>query len=261
MTNNVIGTGYFLAKTMGKAINDYKMIQEGDRVLVGVSGGKDSLSLLNLLHARQEWVPIHYDIIAVHVHTDYEYANSVQLDWIKNYFEEKRYSYFIDHIKIAEDTKQKKIYMEDTDFLPRNKRDLRGVGCFWCSWNRRKSLFNLANKFRCNKVALGHHLDDIVQTTLLNMLYNGEISTMSPKVKMFKGELDIIRPFAYAEEKDIIRYSKTQNYPNYTCKCPHGEESERRHMKNILKEIEKVCPNVKNNIFNSMKRIKKDYLV
>jgi len=261
MAKNVSGVGYFLAKTMGKAINHYKMIKDGDRILVGVSGGKDSLSLLNLLHARRDWVPIHYDIIAVHVYTDYEYANSVQLDWIKNYFEERNFNYFIDHIKITKTNIDESSDAEEIGFLPRDKKQFKGVGCFWCSWNRRKSLFRLANKFRCNKVALGHHLDDIVQTTLLNIFYNGEISTMAPKVSMFKGELDIIRPFAYAEEKDIIRYAKTQKYPNYTCKCPHGEESERRHMKNLVGDVEKVCPDVKINIFNSMKRIKKDYLV
>lgn len=238
-------TGYFLAKRAGKAIHDYKMIKDGDRVLVGVSGGKDSLTLLTLLHERKRWIPIDYDIIAVHVQTDYRCKNCIHVETLKKFFEDRRYKYHIDYIEI----------------LKNPDGSTNEINCFWCSWNRRKSLFNLANKFGCNKVAFGHHRDDIVQTTLLNLFYLGEISTMVPKVSMFKGELDIIRPLAYVQEKDIVRFAREQNFPSQLCACPNGQNSQRKKMKEIIQELEKICPHVKNNIFNSMKRIKKDYLV
>lgn len=245
MVKNVTGTGYFLAKKIGAAIGDYEMIKDGDRVLVAVSGGKDSLTLLKLLHERKEWIPIDYEILAVHVQTDYRCANCVHLTVLKNFFEKNSLRYVIDKIQI----------------LTNPDGSTNEINCFWCSWNKRKSLFTIAGKYKCNKIAFGHHKDDIAQTTLLNLFYNGEISTMAPKVKMFDGELDIIRPLAYVEEKDIVRYAKEQNFPSHLCACPHGQKSQRKHMKDILREVEKVCPNVKTNIFNSMKRIKKDYLV
>lgn len=88
-----------------------------------------------------------------------------------------------------------------------------------------------------------------------------KMGTMSPKVSMFNGELDIIRPLAYVEEKDIVRFAREQNFPSQLCACPNGQRSQRRRMREIIQELEKICPNLKDNIFNSMKRIKKDYLV
>lgn len=237
--------GYFLAKKVGRAIGQYEMIKDGDRVLVGVSGGKDSLTLLTILHERKKWVPIKYDIIAVHVQTDYRCGSCIHLETLKQFFEQKGYEYFFDKINI----------------LKNPDGTVNEINCFWCSWNKRKSLFNMAQKHKCNKVAFGHHKDDIVQTTLLNLFYNAEISTMSPKVTMFNGELDIIRPLAYVEEKDIIRYAKQENFPSHLCACPQGQKSQRKQMKDILHELEKVCPHVKSNVFNSLKKIKKDYLI
>jgi tRNA 2-thiocytidine biosynthesis protein TtcA len=198
-----------------------------------------------LLHERKQWVPIEYEIIAVHVQTDYRCANCVHLTVLKDFFEKNAYKYCFDKIQI----------------LKNPDGSTNEINCFWCSWNKRKSLFNLAGRHKCNKVAFGHHKDDIVQTTLLNLFYNSEISTMAPKVKMFEGELDIIRPLAYVEEKEIIKYAKEQDFPSHLCTCPYGQRSQRRYVKDLLFEIEKICPNVKSNIFNSMKRIKKDYLI
>lgn len=237
--------GYFLAKKIGRAIGEYKMIQDGDRVLVGVSGGKDSLTLLTILHERKKWLPIDYEILAVHVQTDYKCKNCTHLDTLKKFFEERGYSYVIDNIEILKNPDGTK----------------NEISCFWCSWNRRKSLFKMAEKYKCNKVAFGHHKDDMAQTMLLNLFYHAEISTMAPKVSMFNGELDIIRPLAYVEEKDIVSYSKEQEFPSHLCACPHGQRSQRRQMKDILNNLEKICPHVKNNVIRSMKRVKKDYLV
>lgn len=243
-TGKPSGVGYFIARKLGKAINDYNMIKDGDRVLVGVSGGKDSMTLLALLHERKKWVPIDYEIIAAHVQTDFRCSECVHEETLRNFFEGRKYKYVFDKVNI----------LKNPDGTT-NK-----VNCFWCSWNRRKSLFTLASKLKCNRVAFGHHRDDIAQTTLLNLFFHGEISTMSPKVNMFEGELDIIRPLAYVDEKHIVKYAKQQNFPSQLCRCPYGQNSQRRQIKNMINEVEKVCPNVKLNIFNSMKRIKKEYL-
>lgn len=245
MGRTITGTGYFIAKKMGKAINDYDMIKEGDRIIVGVSGGKDSLTLLTLLHERKRWVPIDYDILAVHIQTDYRCRNCIHVETLKRFFEERGYKY----------------YMESINILKNPDGTTNQISCFWCSWNRRKALFTLADRFNCNKVAFGHHRDDIVETILMNLFFEAEISAMSPKVSMFGGKLQIIRPLAYVEEKDIIRFAKEQGFPSNLCACPNGQLSQRKKMKEVIRDLEKICPHVKNNIFNSLTRIKKDYLV
>lgn len=245
MGRTLRSSDYYLVRKIGKAINDYKMIQDKDRVLVGVSGGKDSLTLLSVLHERKKWVPIDYDVVAVNIQSDYKCSNDIDLDSLRDFFEKNNYEYHIHNIKI-------------TGGQSKNKDS---INCFWCSWNRRKCLFELAVKFKYNKVALGHHLDDIVQTILLNLFYQAEISAMVPKVRMFNGELDIIRPLAYVEEKEIIRFAKKKEFPVKVCKCPNSQDSQRTHMRKMIEGLEKVCPHVKKNIFNSLKNIKKDYLV
>ena len=146
-------------------------------------------------------------------------------------------------------------HIEKVKIKPKN------ISCFWCSWNRRKALFEVADRFGCKKVALGHHKDDIIETILLNLFFHGEISAMSPKQELFKGKIIIIRPLAYVEEDMIRRFARTAGFPHQKCACPNSITSNRTKIAQIIKDLEKVCPELKTNIFKSVKRIKEDYLL
>ncbi|MCK9603150.1 MAG: tRNA 2-thiocytidine(32) synthetase TtcA [Candidatus Omnitrophica bacterium] len=234
------GQEFYISKRMGRAIMDYKMLSEGDRIAVAVSGGKDSLTLLRVLNDRRTFVPIKYEILAVHI--DLGYPRSFAKPLVK-YFKELGVNYHIEKVDVLKKTKRK------------------DISCFWCSWNRRKALFETANRFGCTKVALGHHKDDVIETILLNLFFQGEISAMSPKQELFGGKITLIRPLAYVEEYMIKRFAKEEKLPHDTCKCPNSFTSNRTKMGNIINELKKVCPDVKTNIFRSVKRIKKDYLL
>jgi len=234
------GPEFYISKRVGRAIIDYKMITEGDRILVGVSGGKDSLTLLKVLADRQKFVPIKYSLVACHI--DMGYPRSISRI-IGKYLKEQGVEYHI--VKV--------------DTL-RKMRDKRKITCFWCSWNRRKALFETAARLKCNKVALGHHLDDIDETILLNLFFLGEISTMKPCQEMFKGKLSIIRPLCYTEEDLIRRFSKSLGFPHHTCDCPNSTISRRQTMTKIIGGLQRICPEVRTNIFRSVKRIKTEYL-
>jgi len=162
---------------------------------------------------------------------------------------------------LAEYFKSQKInyHIEKVDILKGKTR--KDISCFWCSWNRRKALFQVANRFGCTKVALGHHKDDIIETILMNLFFHGEISAMAPKQELFKGKIVLIRPLAYVEEDMIRRFAKEAGFPHEKCACPNSLTSNRTRIANIIRELVRVCPDVKTNIFRSVKRIKQDYLL
>ncbi|MDD5120424.1 MAG: ATP-binding protein [Candidatus Omnitrophica bacterium] len=234
------GVEYYISKGMGRAIMDYKMLADGDKVGVAVSGGKDSLALLRLLLERKAFVPIKYEVIALHIDMGFPKSISAKLE---KYFKKLKIEYQI--IK--------------SDVLKRTEKTR--INCFWCSWNRRKELFIAADKLGCTKIALGHHMDDIIETILLNLFFQGEISSMAPKQELFNGKITIIRPLAYVEEYLIERFAKQSKLGHDSCICPHSLASNRNKVGRIIRDLEKVCPDVKKNIFRSLKRVKKDYLL
>ena len=240
MAQKVDKLTFFLSKKVGKALTDYGMIQDKDKILVAVSGGKASLALLKILQYRKSFVPVKYELLAVHIDMGY---HCIHPKVLAEYFKKEGYKYRIKKINILKG------------------KDRSSISCFWCAWNRRKALFEMADKFGCNKIALGHHKDDIIETILLNLFFNGEISAMAPKQELFKGKVTIIRPLAYVEEKELIRFSHRINFPHPRCKCPNSDTSRRATVGDIIKGLEKICPNLKTNIFNSVKKIKKDYLL
>ena len=124
--------------------------------------------------------------------------------------------------------------------------------CFWCSWNRRKTIFLKAHELGCKKVAFAHHLDDLAETTLMNLFYHSKLETMNPYLEMFDGEIIIIRPLIYIAEKDIIRFAEMSNFPKSTYQCPNSITSKRAFIKNLLNEIEKQSPYVKINLFRAV---------
>lgn len=239
-----------LLRKVGKAISDYKMIENNDRICIAVSGGKDSLSLLKLLNERRRFVPIKYDLLALHIDMGYRCIHPKVLE---EYFEENNYNYHIERIDIFSPkanapTAEKEKSRED-------------ISCFWCSWNRRKTIFETAAKFGCNKIALGHHFDDIIQTILLNLFFHGEISAMSPKQELFEGKIIIIRPLCYVEERLLEKFATESGFPHPQSICPNVINSKRTLIKNIISGLVKVDSKVKKNIFRSVKRIKRDYLL
>lgn len=216
------------------------MLSEGDKILVAVSGGKDSLTMLQVLQERRKFVPIKYDLLAVHVDMGYPCHHPKIL---AEHFKRLGVNYHIEKLDILKGKSRK------------------DISCFWCSWNRRKALFEVADRLGCTKVALGHHRDDIIQTTLLNMFFQGEISTMCPLQKLFDGKITIIRPLAYVEEELIRKFVKTLDFPHHKCTCPNAATSKRTKIEGIIKELEKICPEVRTNIFRSVKRVKSEYLL
>jgi tRNA(Ile)-lysidine synthase TilS/MesJ len=237
------GSRYLLQvqKTVGKAINRYGLIAAGDRVAVGVSGGKDSIVLLESLAVRRRWIPIHYDIHAVHVQVK---GITVELD--RDYYRK-----FCGELDIA--------FHHRTIEIDLN-RDPGKTVCFVCAWHRRKELFSAVKELRCRRLALGHHMDDALETLLLNMTFNSSISSMPPKLPMFGGEFDIIRPLILLKEKEVERYARIREFPTYKTRCPYGDTTRRADMKRIIGELASMNKKAKNNIFRSLSNIHKEYL-
>ncbi len=226
---------------MGKAIHRYGLIHDGDRILVGVSGGKDSLTLLCLLNERRKRVPINYELIPVHIDLGFGSDRSKVL---RDFFEREGFFYHIEYTEIGRKA---------------NSPENRENPCFLCSWERRKKLFSLANHFKCNKIALGHHKDDIIETLLLNIFYSAEISTMLPLQPLFKGKITLIRPLALVEEKKIERFAKEMDLPFSPSGCPVSGKTKRREIKEWIEALARKNPKVKGNIFRSLSNIKLEY--
>lgn len=226
----------YVYKTMGKAIADYNMLKDKDRVLIAVSGGADSLSLLKLFDMRKSRIPIEFEFIACFVDASFI---KVDKNILIDYFNSQGIKYVVKELALEEKT----------------------VNCFWCSWNRRKILFETAREFNCNRVALGHNMDDIIETTLMNIFFFGEVSTSPPVLDMFKGEIKLIRPLCYLQKREILNFASKMNFPDAHYECPYGKDTRRQFVKEMIKNLEKECPFVKKNIFRSLKRVRKDYLL
>jgi tRNA 2-thiocytidine biosynthesis protein TtcA len=228
---------------MGKAIHRFGLIEDGDRILVGVSGGKDSLTLLHLLNERRKRVPIRYELIPVHIDLGF---NSGRTEILKDFFESRGLSYQIEFTDIGKRA---------------NSSENRENPCFLCSWERRKRLFYLAQHLKCNKIALGHHQDDIIETFLLNIFYSAEISTMLPLQTLFKGKITLIRPLALIEEKKVERFAREMNLPFGPGGCPVSGKTKRKEVKELIETLGKKNRKIRGNIFRSLSNIKMEYLL
>jgi tRNA 2-thiocytidine biosynthesis protein TtcA len=232
-----------VSKAVGRAIHHYKMISNGDKIAVGLSGGKDSLTLIWALQERLSRIPVHYSLFAVYVGLGFE-RDPVRL--ITNYCRDMGY----------------RLQVEYTDFGKLAHSDEnRENPCFLCSRLRRKRLFEVANALGCNKLALGHNMDDIIETLFLNMCYSGEISTMVPCQPFFGGELTVIRPLAFLDGPTINRFAQDQAFPEFENPCPTAKTSKRREVKQMLNRLYATNRKIKGNIFRSMSHVKTDYLL
>ena len=231
-----------VSRRAGKAIGDFGMIEAGDKIAVAVSGGKDSISLLHVLRHRQKIAPIKFEFAAVHIDFEFKDFNP---EGLIAYLKREGFPYLIEKVESLKGER-----WEDID-------------CFWWSRNRRKALFEIAYRLGYTKIAFGHHMDDIVETILLNQFYRGEIGAMRPKQVLFDGKVVIIRPLAYEREENMRLLAEQLNIQSIggQSKCANDETSHRMKIKKMLKEFEAENPNISKNIFKSLQRIKTDYLL
>ena len=228
-----------LLKQYLKALKEYKLIKQGDRILLGLSGGKDSLALLHFLAKSKAFPVLDIEVFAVHIaiaDMDYDINEEALNELCKKY-----------NIPFVQKT---------ISFSPRGKKDI----CFLCSWARRKQLFKMAEKLKCNKIALGHHKDDILETLLMNMMFQGSISTIPPTLSMDKFEQELIRPLCLMEEKDILQLQEEQQWPKTKKDCPYERHSKREDLKQLIRQMETITPQVKNSLWRSMSNIQNKYL-
>jgi tRNA 2-thiocytidine biosynthesis protein TtcA len=232
-----------LKKWLEKAVLDYSMIEEGDRILIGASGGADSLALLDLLDSKMIFVP-DFSFIAVNIDMGFDPTYQAYAV-LEKYFRDNHYTCVMEKTDIG--------LQSHSDFNKKNP-------CFLCSRLRRKRIFEIADKKGCNKIAFAHHRDDIIETLLINMFYGREISTMMPKQSIFGGKLHIIRPLAYLREELVKKYSRERQFPMVKNECPTSENSKRIYVKKLLNDLELDNPDIRHNIFKSMSHVKPDYL-
>lgn len=228
---------------MGKAIHQRQMIVDGDHILVSVSGGKDSMSLLWLLRERIKRVPIDYRLTAVHVDPGFGAKSGER---IRDFFERNGFEY--------------RIIESDCGPKAHSSSNLENP-CFLCSRLRRKAIFELADELKCDKIAFGHHKDDIIETFFLNIFYGASMSTMVPVQPFFKGEITIIRPLFMVEEKTITRYVSSMGWPEIHLGCPTAGSSKRNEIKIMLDRFYKENKKVKGNIFHALQNVRSEYLL
>ncbi|MCK4798603.1 MAG: tRNA 2-thiocytidine biosynthesis protein TtcA, partial [Spirochaetes bacterium] len=224
-----------------KTIFEYKMIEENDKILVGVSGGKDSMTLLYDLVKRQKSFPIKYSIEAVHIKTDISHCLEKRIEEL---FKEWGVKYHIIKVNV----------------LKRLRADKK-MNCFWCSTQRRMELLKIAKKNGFNKIALGHHLDDIIETFLMNIFFKSEIATMLPVFKYKKYPCLVIRPLALVKEEEIAQFAENKNFDNLISSCPYGKNSKRLEIRRMIKDLAKNNKSIRENIFKAMKNVNVKYLL
>ncbi|MCP4136303.1 MAG: tRNA 2-thiocytidine(32) synthetase TtcA [bacterium] len=229
-------------KIVGKAINKYNLIEAGDRVAIALSGGKDSLVLLETLAERRKYIPIDYDLLAVHIDiTSVPYA--VDRDFLTAFCDGLGVPFYFEKIEA---------HIID----PENEQST----CFLCSRKRRNELFKFCNTHNCNKLAFGHHMDDAIETLLMNMTFQGSISTMPPELSLFNGDLRIIRPLILLAEKEVKRYMDIRGLPLPKKECPYSDTTKRHAMKGIVSELEGFYQGARKNIYKAMSNVQSDYL-
>jgi tRNA 2-thiocytidine biosynthesis protein TtcA len=228
---------------MGRALHQYNMISGGDRILVALSGGKDSLTMLWMLNERLSRIPVQYELFPVHVNPGFDDRS---------------------HLPLVEycTGRGMPLKVEMTDFgVVAHSDENRENPCFLCSWMRRKRLFEMADELKCNKVALGHNKDDIIETLFLNICYSGEISTMQPSQTFFNGLFTLIRPLAYVDEWLTRKFALEQGFPDLVNICPSALFSKRREIKDMLNGLYRTNKKIKGNIFRAMRHVKPEYLL
>ena len=230
-----------IGQRFNKGVVKYRLIDDDDKILVGLSGGKDSLALLELLAKRSRILKPKFSVVAVHVSMS-NIPYQADLEYLRAY---------------AEGLGVPFIHYE-TSFDP--STDTRKSPCFLCSWNRRKALFTVAKEQGCNKIALGHHMDDILETLLMNITFQGAFGTMPPRLVMNKFDMTIIRPMCLVHESDLEELALVRGFRKQIKNCPYETQSNRTDMKGVLKQLEALNPEARYSLWGSMTNVQEELL-
>ena len=224
-----------LLNQLVRAMRTYHLIDDGDRILVALSGGKDSLCLLDLLAQRQRIFMPRFSIEAIHIRMD-----NIDYETDTHYLEDF--------------CRQRNVNLHVVNTSFDASTDKRKSPCFLCSWNRRKQMFNLAQEIGCNKIALGHHMDDLIHTALMNECFQGRFDTMPVFLQMKKMPLSIIRPLCLCHESDIKAYAEQEGYQKQRKLCPYEKDSYRTDIQQIFHQMESLNPEARYSIWNALER-------
>lgn len=224
-----------------KAIERYGLIEENDKIMIGLSGGKDSLALVEFLARKRRAKKPDFSLVAVHISMD-NIPYQAEIEYLREYCQ----SYDVEFLH------------DTTSFDP--STDKRKTPCFLCSWTRRKRMFALAKELNCNKIALGHHLDDMLHTLLMNLTFQGSFSTMPPLLTMNKFDMKVIRPLCLVEETQITELAQLRAYKKQKKNCPYETDSHRTSVQTLLDQMTLLNPNAKSSLLRAMTNIQTDYL-
>ncbi len=225
-----------ISKQFGRATKGYSMLEEGDRILVALSGGKDSLTLLQLMAERSRIHKPRIEILAAHV-TMSNIPYKTDTAFLQD---------FCNGLSV-------RLHILESGFDA--STDTRKSPCFLCSWNRRKALFTLAQEHKCNKIALGHNMDDFIETMLMNITFQGAFSAMAPVMQMEKFPITVIRPLCLTNENDVEKYAAESNFPQQIKNCPYENSTNRKAMKDMLRKLEELNPEARYNLWGAMSNI------
>lgn len=233
-----------LHNRIGRAIKDFDLIEEGDRILVCLSGGKDSFTMLTLLKDLRDRSPVNFDLVGFHLDQKQPgYPTGAMQTYLEN-----------EGIEFE-------VVEEDTYSVVLDKLAPEATPCSLCSRLRRGIIYRHAEKHRCNKIALGHHRDDSVETLLLNMFHTGQMQGMPVKYTTDDGRFEVVRPLLYVAEEDIVAFAQHMGYPIIPCNLCGSVEGRRKFVKRMLDELEQTIPHVRHSILASMQNVRTSHLL
>jgi len=235
-----------IRRLAGRAIGDFGLIENRDRILVALSGGKDSFTLLHILESLRRRAPVAFSLIAVTVHPGFP---GFQTTLIEEYLKARDFEYRVVHAPIHK-LMLEKLTPDDTP-------------CALCARLKRGVLYTQARELGCTKIALGHHRDDFIETLLLNQFYNGKIKAMSPFLRADDGRNVVIRPLVYVPEDDIIQYASLSGFPITCCACPAcgDQDLKRAKIKNLLAGLEQERPGIKASLLAALAAVDHRHLL
>ena len=234
-----------IISSTSKCIKEFNMIQEGDHIMVCISGGKDSYTMLDMFIHFQKYGDIQFEITVVN------------MDQKQPGFPEKVLPEYLSKLGVRFHIAEKDTYSIVMDKIPEGK-----TMCSLCSRLRRGTLYDKARELGCNKLALGHHREDIIETFFLNLFFSGKLEAMPPKFKIDEGDLLVIRPLSFCKEDDISTYSNLKEFPIIPCNlCGSQENLQRKKIKSLINDWEKDYPNRKSIIFNALKNISPSHML
>lgn len=232
-----------LHRRVGEAVSRFRLIEEGDHILVGISGGKDSTSLAKILVEKQKYFPVKFQVTAAHIVMDIFPRDDELISRIDDAFDALEIPLERRFVEVKSDAKER-------------------INCFFCAMHRRMAMIRMAKALGCNKIAYGHHMDDVIETLLMNMFYKGEISTMPARLELDNHDIVIVRPLVLAKEHEVRAYAKRCGLSDIDGPpCPYGKDGRRLRIKRLVSELSKEHKEIRNNLFAALGRVKHDYLL